>query len=426
MGQMKKFAKIISEQRKEKNMTQEELACRLGITPQAISKWENGIGLPDVTLFPLIAEELDISIEALFGVEKKQKTQGAIPATYQGLSLVADTKRYCCFSDKDVSEKTEDKIFFRDGSIADMINAIVTNNGKGEIRILPRNELYEEDCVGGDIVSKEIRLSSFQSMSVTLNRKCNLKVIPDKTGEPRILIRGKEDLLGNFQAEVEEETLTVQLRSPMSYSGNDPTPTCSIEIYVPFEKGKTISLTSNGHTETEIKPDFEDGELKINGSGSIVAANFESLCVRINGSGDFQGQSVSKQSKFRISGSGGISLKHAANPNIKISGSGDISCESAKGEIEAQIAGCGGLDLGKVDGRACFRVAGSGDFSCFGELDFLKLRISGSGGLDGSRLSVREADIHVQGSGDVELARIKEKSVERLSKNATLRVSRRG
>ena len=119
-------------------------------------------------------------------------------------------------------------------------------------------------------------------------------------------------------------------------------------------------------------------------------------------------------------------MKHAANPNIKISGSGDVSCESAKGEIEAQIAGSGGLDLGRVDGRACFRVAGSGDFSCFGELDFLKLRISGSGGLDGSRLSIREADIHVQGSGDVELARIKEKSVERLSKNATLRVGRRG
>ncbi len=426
MEQMKKFAKVINEQRKKMNMTQEELACRLGITPQAISKWENGIGLPDVTLFPLIAEALDVSIETLFGVEKKRKTQGSIPDTYQGLSLVADMKSYCCFSDKEVSEKTNDKVIFRDGSIADMINAVVTNNGKGEIRILPRNELYEEDCSGGDIVSMEIKLDSFQSMSVTLNRKCNLKVIPDKTGEPRIFIRGTEGALADFYAETEGERLTVELGSSRSNSGNNSTPACSMEIYVPFEKGKAITLTGNGHTETEIKPDFEEGELKINGSGSIVASDFESLCVRISGSGDFQGQSVSNQSKLRIAGSGAISLVHAANPNVKISGSGDVSCDSAKGEIEAQIAGSGDLDLGKVEGSACLHVAGSGDFSCSGELDFLKLRISGSGDLDGSHLTVREADIHVQGSGDVELERIKEKSVERLSKNATLRVAYRG
>ena len=45
------------------------LPVMLGITPQAISKWENGVGYPDVTLFPDIARSLDVSLEMLFGTQ---------------------------------------------------------------------------------------------------------------------------------------------------------------------------------------------------------------------------------------------------------------------------------------------------------------------------------------------------------------------
>ncbi len=41
----------IRELRQIKNVTQEELAVYLGLSPQAISKWENGFSLPDVTLY---------------------------------------------------------------------------------------------------------------------------------------------------------------------------------------------------------------------------------------------------------------------------------------------------------------------------------------------------------------------------------------
>lgn len=65
-----KIGRFISELRKEKNMTQLELANRLGITDRAISKWENGRGMPDVSLFEPLCKELNISINELLKGEK--------------------------------------------------------------------------------------------------------------------------------------------------------------------------------------------------------------------------------------------------------------------------------------------------------------------------------------------------------------------
>jgi transcriptional regulator with XRE-family HTH domain len=50
----------------EKKITQQQLADALGITYQAVSKWECGTTLPDVTILPLIAEYFCVSIDSLF------------------------------------------------------------------------------------------------------------------------------------------------------------------------------------------------------------------------------------------------------------------------------------------------------------------------------------------------------------------------
>lgn len=59
----------ISELRKEKGMTQEALANQLGVSNQAVSKWEANQSCPDIQLLPQIADLFEISLDNLFGRE---------------------------------------------------------------------------------------------------------------------------------------------------------------------------------------------------------------------------------------------------------------------------------------------------------------------------------------------------------------------
>lgn len=67
---MKEIGEIICQYRQNKKMTQEEFASRLGVTAQAVSKWERGNGLPDISLVKGICRILDISPGVLLGIAK--------------------------------------------------------------------------------------------------------------------------------------------------------------------------------------------------------------------------------------------------------------------------------------------------------------------------------------------------------------------
>jgi flagellar biosynthesis component FlhA len=62
---LKNFEERLVNARKEKGFTQEEFALRLGVTPQAVSRWERGIGYPDMELLYYICEILDCSADYL-------------------------------------------------------------------------------------------------------------------------------------------------------------------------------------------------------------------------------------------------------------------------------------------------------------------------------------------------------------------------
>lgn len=65
-----KIGKFISECRKEKNMTQAQLAEKLGITDRAISKWETGRGMPDSSIMLELCSELGITVNELLCGER--------------------------------------------------------------------------------------------------------------------------------------------------------------------------------------------------------------------------------------------------------------------------------------------------------------------------------------------------------------------
>lgn len=78
--------------RKAASMTQEQLAERLGITFQAVSKWENDVACPDVLLLPALADTFGISIDELFG-RAAPKAKPA-PTVMEGLPWPDDSGLY--------------------------------------------------------------------------------------------------------------------------------------------------------------------------------------------------------------------------------------------------------------------------------------------------------------------------------------------
>lgn len=61
------LGKTIFELRKQKNVTQEDLATELGVTAAAVSKWENGYTLPDVLMLCSLADYFEVTADELLG-----------------------------------------------------------------------------------------------------------------------------------------------------------------------------------------------------------------------------------------------------------------------------------------------------------------------------------------------------------------------
>ena len=68
----KTIGEIISSLRKEKGMTQSDLAEKMNVTDKAVSKWERNLSCPDVNTIPKLAEILGISVEELLNAQKKE------------------------------------------------------------------------------------------------------------------------------------------------------------------------------------------------------------------------------------------------------------------------------------------------------------------------------------------------------------------
>ena len=98
------IGQFIAELRKEKHLTQKELADRLYITDKAVSKWERGLSCPDITILPEVAAILGVTVDELLSgrrkpVEKKeQKAEIEAVINYAEKSLesrVKNTRKIC-------------------------------------------------------------------------------------------------------------------------------------------------------------------------------------------------------------------------------------------------------------------------------------------------------------------------------------------
>ena len=81
------LGKVIRKYRKIKNLTQEEMAGRLGVTAPAVNKWENENSYPDITLLASIARLLGISVDTLLSFR-----EALTPEEISGIVREADQK----------------------------------------------------------------------------------------------------------------------------------------------------------------------------------------------------------------------------------------------------------------------------------------------------------------------------------------------
>ena len=85
------FSENLKTLRKEKGMTQKDLADKMNVTDKAVSKWERGISRPDIDSIPRLAECLSMSTEELFGStgtkEVPEKNEDILSLILTGIPL---------------------------------------------------------------------------------------------------------------------------------------------------------------------------------------------------------------------------------------------------------------------------------------------------------------------------------------------------
>ncbi len=93
------FAERLKELRKERHLSQEELAELLDVSRQAVSKWEQGDGYPEVQKLLLLAERLNISLDSLMTAEASKKEGAANPPITGTITITSPTENViatCC------------------------------------------------------------------------------------------------------------------------------------------------------------------------------------------------------------------------------------------------------------------------------------------------------------------------------------------
>lgn len=82
----KTLGNMIAEFRKQKGMTQLDLAEKMGVTDKAVSKWERDLSCPDINSLPNLAEILGVSVEELMQIKKAADTP--VNRTYEILETI--------------------------------------------------------------------------------------------------------------------------------------------------------------------------------------------------------------------------------------------------------------------------------------------------------------------------------------------------
>ena len=417
------FGQRLQNLRKSKNMTQGEFADRLGVTSQAVSKWENELCYPDITLIPSIATILGVEVNYLFGYKEQDFKVSSFPKLLGDLPLVHQYKNVACYSSKEVDFINESGIKFKDGSTVELSNRLVVNVGKGEIKLLDGDDAKNTDF---SVTSKSFEFGHVDSLDLeVLANKC--EIVRSADDKCRVHAKGEARFINSLAVLVQEGKLSISFKNrdglmSQTYQENH------VRVELPCDDGKTMSVRVNGSGEliSEIKH-FKDGELNINGSGSVKVHDCDTCRLTINGSGSIEGKN-SGTAHLKINGSGSTDWMTVQKLDVTINGSGEAVVKNAA-SANININGSGDVTINHLncEGETNLRISGSGAIGIMdGECKKLDIHIKGSGEINAEGLTVQKAAIVIDANGLVTIGRVIDSSIEQIKKKGVINILKRG
>ncbi|MBQ8632897.1 MAG: helix-turn-helix transcriptional regulator [Lachnospiraceae bacterium] len=106
------IGKFIAKLRKEKKLTQEQLAEKLGVNNRSVSRWENGTCMPDYALLPLLAQELGISVAELVEGKRTEANSYFLRETayMDNYRILMEVSRKVTLGEKNITEEEKQEI----------------------------------------------------------------------------------------------------------------------------------------------------------------------------------------------------------------------------------------------------------------------------------------------------------------------------
>ena len=412
------FGKRIETLRKNKGLTQEELATRLGITSQAVSKWENDASYPDITLLPAICTILGTTLDELFGKVKENESEdeenaaAKFPPTYNGLKFVLAFKDIACYSDKEVNSKDETNVTFTDGSMAELANKRIINKGRGEIKLFTfKKKLFSNKMQ--DV--PEARNANFVFGKISdfdFNiRHCKFIVEKSETNQTTVDIEGEPEFVEYIKTEYHGNKLSIKFENKILIGINELKflnwHENKIVVKLAYDETNDLNGSIHGNGEVYVDVDFRNANVSIHGSGTMNLPTFGNI-------------------KMSIHGSGNINVKAAKNANMAIHGSGNMTVDEC-GSVNTSIHGSGNVKIGKLSEDIKVAIHGSGNIRVeSGQIKSCDFGIFGGGNIHAEGVTTDRAAIKMNGGGNVKLGRVKHESVEQINGGGKINILSRG
>ncbi|MDO5738446.1 MAG: helix-turn-helix domain-containing protein [Eubacteriales bacterium] len=390
----------ISNARKAKNLTQAEFADKLGVSAQAISKWETGAGYPDLSMLPSIASTLGLSMDELFGAEqsrevkdeKNQRPKEA-PQKYQSMSWIATYGDKLLYAETPARSIKLPEVILQDGSTIDLASNMIVNQGQ-RISIFRRSEFtpgnlhyaaYESEAEA-QTNSNSYQDADFDSIIIDSQfRPLKIKITANPNEPTGWRIHGDAQAADTLEFEKDGKTLIFKFSNFPKRRGIFETvfsassyKKSTLWINCPENKMKNLKLDTNGTASLQSAIDFAAAEAVINGACTCDLLHVDNF-------------------KLNCKGAGIVRIGSAHNIELESSGAGKVAVDQLTG------------------GRIDYRGYGAAVMKCSGEAKEVTIDLAGASVFEGNNLCIDDLSVVLSGPCSCTIGRVRGKSRERIN-----------